>query len=226
LTVPLESCEKTPESLGITIEDVRARFADCILDSGSRELSRGGESIDLTPKAFALLEALVNAYPEAVSKQALYEVLWPGVFVETGNLHTLIGEIRSAIADGEHQIIRTVHRFGYALASEVFTDESPAAILILGARQIPLHEGETIIGREIVGSPDVSRAHARITVHSGKIRIEDLDSKNGTWVAGKRITSAELHDGDEIILGRTRAVVRLTPTDVTMTAPPIVANPE
>jgi DNA-binding winged helix-turn-helix (wHTH) protein len=221
LAVPPESCEKTPESLGITIPDVRVRFADCVLDSKSRELSRRGVSIDLTPKAFALLEALVNAYPEAVSKQALYDVLWPGVFVETGNLHTLIGEIRSAIADGEHQIIRTVHRFGYALASEVFTGDRPAAVLILGARQIPLHEGENIIGREIVGSPDVSRAHVRITVHGGDLHIEDLDSKNGTWVLGKRVPSAILHDGDEIILGRTRAVIRLARADVTMTVPPM-----
>lgn len=205
---------------------MRAHFADCVLDSGSREVSRRGTSIDLTPKAFALLEALVSAYPQAVSKKDLYDVLWPGVFVETGNLHTLVAEIRSAIADDEHQIIRTVHRFGYALAAEVSTDATPAAILILGTRQVALHEGENIIGREIAGSPDVSRAHASITVQGSELGIKDLDSKNGTWIAGKRITSAPLHDGDEIILGRTRAVVRLTRTDVTMTAPPIVANPE
>ena len=201
---------------------MRARFADCVLDTGSRELSRRGKSIDLTPKAFALLEALVSAYPQAVSKKDLYEVLWPAVFVETGNLHTLVAEIRSAIADDDRRIIRTVHRFGYALAAEATTDDAPAAILILGTRQVALHEGENIIGRDIVGSPDVSRAHASITVNGSEIGIKDLDSKNGTWVAGKRLNAAtNLHDGDEIILGRTRAVVRLTQTEVTMTAPPL-----
>ena len=200
---------------------MRARFADCVLDSGSRQVSRRGEPIDLTPKAFALLEALVSAYPQAVSKKDLYEVLWPGVFVETGNLHTLVAEIRSAIADDEHQIIRTVHRFGYALAAEVSTDDTPAAILILGAQHVALHEGENIIGREITGSPDVSRAHASITVHGSEIGIKDLDSKNGTWIAGKRITSAALRDGDEIILGRTRAVIRLVRDTRTITATPL-----
>ena len=198
---------------------MQVRFADCVLDNGSRELWRAGKPVDLTPKAFALLEALVEAWPEAVSKEALYDVLWPGVFVESGNLHTLIAEIRSAIGDDAHQIIRTVHRFGYALASEVFHDPSTAAILVVGARQLPLREGENVIGRELVGSPDVSRAHARITIDGSDIQIVDLESKNGTFVQGKRITSSPLHDGDEIILGRTRAVVRLTRSDVTMTVP-------
>jgi DNA-binding winged helix-turn-helix (wHTH) protein len=200
---------------------MQARFADCVLDSGSRALSRRGKSVDLTPKAFALLEALVDAWPEAVSKEALYDALWPGVFVESGNLHTLIAEIRAAIGDDEHQIIRTVHRFGYALATEVFRDAASAAVLVLGTRQIPLREGENVIGRELVGSPDVSRAHARITIDGSAIEIVDLESKNGTFVEGKRITTSPLHDGDEIILGRTRAVVRVVRNDETMTVPPL-----
>lgn len=199
---------------------MQARFADFVLDTGRRELQRRGQSIDLTPKAFALLEALVNAYPGAASKEALYDQLWPGVFVESGNLHTLVAEIRSAIGDDKHVIIRTVHRYGYALATEVFRDQPTLAVLILGARQVPLHQGENIIGRELVGSPDVSRAHARITIDGSDIRIVDLESKNGTFVQGSRITSAELHDGDEVMLGRTRAVVRTTRREITMTVPP------
>ena len=182
-------------------------------------LTCGGERVDLTPKAFLLLEALAAASPSAVSKEKLYEALWPGVFVETGNLHTLIAEIRSAIGDDDHQIIRTVHRIGYALAAEVFSDSATIAMLWIGNRNVPLHEGENVIGREIIGAPDVSRRHARITVNEGAIEITDLDSKNGTWVGGKRITdTASLTDGDEVILGRTRAVLRLIRNDATMTA--------
>ena len=72
---------------------MRARFADCVIDSERHELSRAGKRIDLTPKAFALPEALVSAHPNTLSKADLYDLLWPGVFVETGNLHTLIAEI-------------------------------------------------------------------------------------------------------------------------------------
>jgi DNA-binding winged helix-turn-helix (wHTH) protein len=199
---------------------VRARFADCVLDTGKRELLRDGTRVDLTPKAFALLQALVDSHPAAMSKGDLYELLWPGVFVETGNLHTLVAEIRSAVGDDGRQIIRTVHRFGYALAADVFTDEAASAVLVIGERQLPLRDGENIIGRDFIGAPDVSRRHARISVKGQSVSIEDLGSKNGTWVGGKRIESAKLDDGDEIILGRTRAVLRLVRNETTVTASP------
>jgi DNA-binding winged helix-turn-helix (wHTH) protein len=205
---------------------MRARFADCVIDSERHELSRAGKAVDVTPKAFALLEALVSAHPNALSKADLYELLWPGVFVETGNLHTLIAEIRSAIADDDHQIIRTVHRFGYALAAEVLSDPGTMAVLVLGHRELPLHEGDNVIGRELVGTPDVSRRHARITLSGPTMSITDLGSKNGTFVGGKRIASATLHDGDEIMIGRTHATVRLVRNETTMTAPPFSGSRE
>jgi DNA-binding winged helix-turn-helix (wHTH) protein len=206
---------------------VRARFADCVLDTGKRELLRDGTPVDLTPKAFALLQALVDSHPAAMSKADLYQLLWPGVFVETGNLHTLVAEIRSAVGDDVRQIIRTVHRFGYALAADVFMDDAAAAaVLVIGERQLPLRDGENIIGRDFIGAPDVSRRHARISVKGQSISIEDLGSKNGTWVGGQRIESAaELRDGDEIIIGRTRAVLRLVRNDTTVTASPFGVNP-
>lgn len=205
---------------------MRARFADCVLDAERRELTRRGERVEITPKAFALLEQLVRAHPSAVSKEALYDALWPGVFVETGNLHTLIAEIRSAIGDDARQLIRTVHRFGYALAADVLSGEIAIASLVIGDRDVPLHDGENIITRELIGAPDVSRRHARIIVRGGTLQIEDLGSKNGTWVGGKRVDSAQLRDGDEVIIGRTRALIRIGQTDATMTAPPLTGSRE
>ncbi len=204
---------------------MRARFGDCVIDTENRELSRAGRSVSLTPKAFALLEALVRASPRAMSKADLYDRLWQGVFVESGNLHTLVAEIRAAVGDEGHEIIRTVHRFGYALAAELFSEELAGAVLIVGSRELPLREGENIIGREVINTPDVSRRHARIDVRGSEITIEDLHSKNGTCVGGRRIKSASLKDGDEIIFGLTHAFIRLVRSDVTMTAPPLSENP-
>ncbi len=56
-------------------------------------------------------------------------------------------------------------------------------------RRYPLKEGQNILGR-ISGSDiciseeTVSRTHARITVTQEEVIIEDLDSHNGTWLAG------------------------------------------
>ena len=67
-------------------------------------------------------------------------------------------------------------------------------------------------------SPTVSRRHARILVADGKATLEDLGSKNGTFLRGKRLTSpAPLSDGDEILLGRVRMTFRVLPPVSTRT---------
>ena len=176
----------------------------------------------MTPKAFEVLETLVERWPSATSKETLYERLWSDVVVEPGNLHNLISEIRAAIGDEEHTVIRTIHRFGYALDVTIERENPATVYLLVGAREIPLHEGENIIGRDLLGTPDVSRRHARIVVEGNSARVEDLGSKNGTFTEGRRLKTPEgLENYQEIIFGRTRAVLRFTgPGYSTMTAEP------
>lgn len=51
-------------------------------------------------------------------------------------------------------------------------------------------------------SSTVSRRHARILVKGSALFVEDLGSKNGTFVAGQRVDAVhELHDGDQITVG-------------------------
>jgi pSer/pThr/pTyr-binding forkhead associated (FHA) protein len=45
----------------------------------------------------------------------------------------------------------------------------------------------------------------------GGVRILDDRSANGTWVNGRRVFDAELHDGDVIVLGRALLVYRERP---------------
>ena len=52
-----------------------------VLDSEARELLRDGEAVHLSPKAYQLLEALVENRPKALSKSALHDLLWPNTFV-------------------------------------------------------------------------------------------------------------------------------------------------
>ena len=55
----------------------------------------------------------------------------------------------------------------------------------------------------------VSRRHARIVLSGGTAILEDLGSKNGTYVAGRRITSpVSLSSGDEIQIGSAGFVFR------------------
>jgi DNA-binding winged helix-turn-helix (wHTH) protein len=188
-------------------------------DTATRTLARDGEPVPLTPKAFTLLESLVEAHPAAVSKESLYETLWPDVVVEPGNLHNLIAEVRGAIG---HDAVRTVHRFGYALAMNVAREAAASAFVVdTGRRELPLLAGENILGRDTIDAPDVSRRHARIVVAGDTAILEDLGSKNGTWLRGSRLESRiPLADGDEIHLGRTRVVFRRLRNASTLTVTP------
>ncbi len=47
----------------------------------------------------------------------------------------------------------------------------------------------------------ISRKHAKISTHGGRVMIEDLASRNGTFVNGVKITSMELQEGDKIVVG-------------------------
>lgn len=210
------------------------RFGDFAVDPGSRQLLRGGAEIHLGPKAFALLELLLTNRPQALSKTQLQERLWPRTFVSESNLTTLVTELRTALGDKARQprFIRTVYGFGYAFCGKAA--ENPDAArpttprgfrlrLFLDDREIALREGENVLGRvdEGVGwfeSPTVSRRHARILVSGGQATLEDLGSKNGTFLRGKRLTSpAPLSDGDEILLGHVPMTFRVLPPVSTRT---------
>ena len=185
---------------------MRYTFGEFEFDS--HQLKRGGAVVALTPKALTLLETLIAAAPSAVSNAQLYKRLWRGVVVEDGNLHNLVSELRAALDDSAKEIIVTLHRKGYAFAAQL--RPAGASRLEIGSDSIALAEGENIIGREMLGTPDVSREHARIDVDGARIWIEDLGSKNGTFVNGKRIRDrVALKEGDQVVFGRTRAIVRM-----------------
>jgi pSer/pThr/pTyr-binding forkhead associated (FHA) protein len=56
---------------------------------------------------------------------------------------------------------------------------------------------------------EVSRRHARLAAHDGTLFVEDLESRNGTFLNGRRVTeSIEVREGDAIDVGTTRLVVK------------------
>ena len=65
---------------------VKARIDAFVIDSETRQLTRGGDEIHLSPKAFAVLCALVEKRPNVVPKADLFGQIWPDVFVVEGNL--------------------------------------------------------------------------------------------------------------------------------------------
>jgi pSer/pThr/pTyr-binding forkhead associated (FHA) protein len=63
-----------------------------------------------------------------------------------------------------------------------------------------------------IDAPGVSRHHAKIVLEPSGAAVEDLGSKNGTYVGGRRITSSlALNDGDRIRLGSVVVTFRIPP---------------
>jgi len=202
---------------------MRLTFEGCLLNTGTREVFRGDRQVHLSPKAFQLLELLVANRPNAIAKQNLHEQLWPNTFVADGNLANLVNELRERLGDDARQprIIRTVQRFGYAFGAEAAREaaaEAPKAEvvyrLLWANREIALSEGDNLIGRDQeaavwVDDVSVSRHHARIRIDAIGARVEDLGSKNGTYVGGTRVDMPTLlRDGDSVRLGSVALVFR------------------
>jgi DNA-binding winged helix-turn-helix (wHTH) protein len=193
---------------------MRLQFGPFAFDPERRQLWRGAHERHLSPKAFDLLKLLIERRPDAVPKAEIFERLWPGTFVSDTNIPTLIAEMRQAL--GEHarrpRFIRTLHRFGYAFEGDVSSAgrsaaSQPSGWLVGESRQIALFDGENLLGREGggvigLGSSTVSRRHARVVIDGQRAAVEDLESKNGTYVNERRVTSpTALGDGDRLRTG-------------------------
>jgi DNA-binding winged helix-turn-helix (wHTH) protein len=197
---------------------MRVVFDRFAFDSERRELLDGTQPVHLGPQAFRLLEILIANHPRAIPKQELYETIWQGTFVDESNLAGLINELRTALGDRARKprFIRTVHGFGYALCCQLKNESSlqPAGSVVFRGREFPLRAGANILGRDAtadvqIDDHTVSRKHAAITIRENAVTVEDLDSKNGTYLDSVKLTgSASIQDGETIVLGDASIVFR------------------
>jgi DNA-binding winged helix-turn-helix (wHTH) protein/tetratricopeptide (TPR) repeat protein len=102
------------------------RFPPFRLDPGDASLWRGTSEVRLTPKAFAVLQCLVEHHGQLVTKDALLERVWPGTVVGDAVLKVCVREIRKAMGDqvDAPRFVATVHRRGYRFIADV-TDVDP-----------------------------------------------------------------------------------------------------
>ncbi|MCO5187089.1 MAG: protein kinase [Anaerolineae bacterium] len=98
----------------------------------------------------------------------------------------------------------TVQQTASRLSKEFKLHKKPQARLVnLHTQQaIRLDGKEMVLGRNLLGNPQVSRRHARIWFNGGLYYIQDTGSRNGTFVNGIRVTgSAQLQHGSYVYFG-------------------------
>jgi hypothetical protein len=104
----------------------------------------------------------------------------------------------------------------------------------LAGRRLRLRPG--VLGRGAsaatrLDDPTVSREHARVRVEAGRVLVEDLGSRNGSWLGGARLRRLrELAPGQELRAGQTVLALGLAPPPGGAEAPgpgprPVLARP-
>ena len=96
-------------------------------------LAADGTEVSLRPKSLALLGHLVARAGHVVGRAELLAAVWPGLHVTDDSIAQCVKEIRRALGDEGHRLLRTLPRRGYVLAASVSrADAAPAMALAPG----------------------------------------------------------------------------------------------
>src|SRR5687767_4002515 len=107
--------------------DQAFEFGDFVLVPQERLLLCRGEPVPLAAKAFDLLVCLVRRSGHLVTKNELFEEVWPHTFVQETNLTVNISALRKALGRGSNGngIIQTVSGRGYRFMARVAAHDAP-----------------------------------------------------------------------------------------------------
>jgi DNA-binding winged helix-turn-helix (wHTH) protein/tetratricopeptide (TPR) repeat protein len=159
---------------------VIVRFAEFELDESLYTLRRGGEAVEVQPKALDLLLYLIRNRDRVVSKDELLDRVWSGVTVNEEALSRAVHAVRTALGDdGERQrIIQTVRRRGFRFVAHVEERVESAPGPSVRAPAAPLQsEGVPFIGRGPVMAQleaaldDAWSGHGRLVLIGGESGI-------------------------------------------------------
>ncbi len=210
---------------GISTPHSAFRIGEWLVEPAAGSISRDGERTRLEPKVLEVLSYFAARPGEVVTKRDLIDAVWQVEVISNSRLTRVIADLRQALGDdaGEPRFVETIPTRGYRLVAAVRAVGTPGSVdteiastfkLEVAGRGYPLAEGENILGRGSdvdvrIDSEWVSRVHARVIVDGNAASIEDLGSKNGTYLHGERLVGrTELHDGDEISVGRGVVMIR------------------
>ena len=107
------------------------RFQDYEIDGAALELTRDGTPVDLSPMAVRMLIYFARHAGQLVTRQSLYEALWPEGCVDRERLvNTYVRQIRTALGEraGENRFLKTYPRRGYRFLPETVVVNAPATV--------------------------------------------------------------------------------------------------
>jgi DNA-binding winged helix-turn-helix (wHTH) protein len=203
-----------PESNTTARTTVSFLVGEWLVAPSLNRLSRGEDTVQIELKVMEVLVHLAGRPGELVTKRELIDAVWKVEVITDGTLTRAIALLRKALGDDARnpRFIETIPKRGYRIIAPVkYLDAGHSSKLRFKLEaadgEIRLAEGDNLIGRD----PDakiridiggVSRRHAKIVVDDADVTLEDLGSKNGTYLRGRRINKPiRLAHGDEIRIG-------------------------
>src|SRR5687767_4405690 len=141
-------------------------FGPFRLDPAEHILLRDGLAVSLRPKEFAVLLALVEHHGRLMTKDDLLQEVWPGQFVEEGNLNRHISSLRRVLGESSDapQYVETVPKVGYRFVAPVREIRDRSADMVIERHtiaRIVTEEEEEANGGEVIES--VSEPKALLT---------------------------------------------------------------
>lgn len=100
-------------------------FAGFELKPGERAVMQAGAPVKLGARAFDVLMALIERRDRPVTKDELFDIVWPGLVVEENNLQVQVSSLRKVLGPN---VIATIPGRGYRFVSPVETARGAAAL--------------------------------------------------------------------------------------------------
>jgi TolB-like protein/DNA-binding winged helix-turn-helix (wHTH) protein len=117
--------------LNDAVRDLRASgmkmsVAGCVLDLACEALiDPKGKLVALRPQAYQVLRYMALNAGRLVTKDELIAAVWPNVVVTDDSLVQAIGNVRRALEDERHEVIKTVSRRGYIMVADAVMPDAP-----------------------------------------------------------------------------------------------------
>src|SRR5258708_7803248 len=176
------------------IEKQLYEFDHFRLDVGERLLLRDGQAIPLPPKVFDMLVVLVSRSGRLIEKDELMQGVWPGSFVEEGNLSVNVSALRKALGDNQNgqRYIQTVPKRGYRFVPsvrEIWPEEDDLLLVRRTSTSISIKEEEEETEQtnpEALAKPDTGRTASSFKIIAAWVLLVALVTLSFIWISVKK----------------------------------------